>query len=302
MTDSVVLVTGATGLIGRQVIAPLAALGMNVVAASRQGRSVPGADRLVLDCLDLPAVSAALTKLRPTHLVHLAWHDGAQDRWTSPANLHWVGASLHLLHAFASAGGKRAVMVGSCAEYDWESAASGPLQETSPLRPATLYGAAKAGAGLAAVKGAGALGVSLAWARPFFCYGPGEPEGRLFGDLIRGLAARRSVDCTDGLQRRDFLQTEDLGRAVAAVLASPVEGAINVASGKAEQVRTVIGALAAAMGRVDLVRLGARARPAGDPPVIAADITRLRDEVGFRPSYDLTAGVRATLKSEGILP
>ena len=296
----VVLVTGATGLIGRQVIGPLTAAGFRVVAASRSGRAVAGAEGVALDCLNGAEVARVLGALRPTHLIHLAWHDGPKDRWTAPANLDWVAASLGLLRVFAAAGGKRAVMVGSCAEYDWSQVAAGPLDETTPLRPATLYGAAKAATGMAAMAGAAALGLSLAWARPFFCYGPGEPEGRLFGDLIKGLAAGRIVDCTDGLQRRDFLQTEDLGRALAALLVSPVTGAVNIASGQALAVRDVIGALANAMGRADLVRLGVRPRPAGDPAVIAADITRLRVEVGFRPRHDLASGVAATLLAEGM--
>jgi nucleoside-diphosphate-sugar epimerase len=302
MSAPVVLLTGATGLIGRQVVVPLQARGFRVVAASRSGGAVAGGEGLALDILDRDSVTQALASLGASHLMHLAWHDGSKDRWTAPANLDWVGASLGLLRGFAEAGGRRAVMVGSCAEYDWSLATKGPLGEDTPLRPATLYGAAKAATGLAALAGARALGLSLVWARPFFCYGPGEPEGRLFGDLIRGLRAGGTVDCTDGLQRRDFLATPDLGRALADLLASPVEGAVNVASGEAVQVRQVIATLARALGGEDRVRLGARARPAGDPPLIVADVTRLRQGTGFRPAFDIDAGVRATLAAEGLVP
>lgn len=295
MTAPTVLVTGATGLIGRHCAAPLAASGFRVVTTSRRGQ---GGD-LRMDCLDPGAVERVLSQVRPSHLVHLAWHDGASDRWTSARNLDWVAASLHLLKTFAAAGGRRAVMVGSCAEYDWSAPAEGPLRETTPPGPATLYGAAKAATGLAAMAGAGVLGLSLAWARPFFCYGPGEPEGRLFGDLVRGLGAGRPVDCTDGLQRRDFLMSADIGRALAEILKSPVEGPVNVASGVAVPVREVIMTLAREMGRADLVRLGARSRPKDDPALIAADVTRLREEVGFTPRFDLLSGVRATLAAEG---
>lgn len=300
MSAPSILLTGATGLIGRQVVAPLLAQGCRVIAASRSGRPVAGAEGLMLDVLDGVGVSHALAGVGATHLIHLAWHDGPKDRWTAPANLDWVGASLHLLRAFAGAGGRRAVMVGSCAEYDWSQAASGPLGEDTPLRPATLYGAAKAATGIAAMAGAGALGVSLVWARPFFCYGPGEPEGRLFGDIIRGLRAGRQVDCTDGLQRRDFLTTFDLGRALAELLGSPLEGAVNVASGEATEVRPLILTLARALGGEGRVHLGARPRPAGDPALIVADVARLRAATGFRPDHDLASGVAATLAAEGV--
>lgn len=298
MSAPVVLLTGATGLIGRQTVAPLRARGFRVLAASRGGGAAGAGEPVVLDCLDPASVAATLARHRPSHLVHLAWADGQAERWTSPANLTWVGASLDLLAAFAAAGGKRAVMVGSCAEYDWSRAADGPMAETTPLRPASLYGAAKAATSLAALAGAGRLGLSLAWARPFFCYGVGEPEGRLAGDLVRGLAAGRTVDCTDGLQRRDFMQTEDIGAALAALLASDVTGPVNIGAGQAIAVRDLILAIAGAMGRADSVRLGARARPHDDPPLIAADVTRLRAAVGFRHRHDLVSGVAALLAAE----
>ena len=190
-------------------------------------------------------------------------------------------------------------MVGSCAEYDWTGA--GRMDEATPLRPASVYGAAKAATGLAAVAGARALGPFARLARVFFCYGPGEPEGRLFGDIIKGLQAGHTVDCTDGLQRRDFLHSEDVGAALAALLDSQVEGAVNIGSGRAVAVRDMIGTLARQMGREDLIRLGARPRPADDPDLIEADVTRLRDEVGFTPRYDMESGIRAVLKAEGVL-
>lgn len=285
-----VLLTGATGLIGRHAARSLTDMGYEVVAVSRHGTGLRG--HLLADP---EAVAGAA---HADSMIHLAWHDGP-DRMNAPANLDWIGASLRLLSAFAAAGGKRAVMVGSCAEYDWTG--PGRMDEATPLRPASIYGASKAATGLAALAGGRALGLSFAWARPFFCYGPGEAEGRLFGDLIRGLRAGQPVECTDGLQRRDYLHVADLGRALAELLASPVEGAVNIGAGAAVPVRDMIAALAGAMGKSDLVRLGVRPRRPDDPPLIEADITRLRNEVGFTPHFDIDSGIRAVLKTEGIL-
>ena len=291
-----VLLTGATGLIGRQCIAPLEAMGHEVLAVSRSGRSVGGASGIAVDLLDSANVSETVHAVKADALLHLAWHDHPADRWTSPANLDWAAATLRLVRDFAAAGGTRVLAVGSCAEYEWTDA---PLAETAALKPASLYGSTKAATSLALTAAAPAMDISLAWARIFFCYGPGEPKGRLLGDLITGLTRGEPVDCTDGLQVRDFLHTADIGRALAATLESDVTGAINVARGEGTEVREIIQTVARLLGADALVRLGARDRPPGDAPFVVADTRRLKDEVGFRPDLDHESGLLDLLRAEG---
>lgn len=294
-----VLLTGASGLIGRQCVPALIEAGYTVTVLSRGGEAPNRAQAPKVDLLDHASTKAAVGQAQATHLLHLAWHAGAKDRWTTPANLDWVSATFALVQAFAAAGGKRAVCVGSCAEYDWSAETLG---EDTPLRPATLYGAAKAAAGLALTKAAPSLDISLAWARVFFCYGPGEPPGRLFGDLVKGLNAGEPVDCTDGEQRRDFMHTADIASALTVLLSGGVEGPVNVASGQAIPVRDLIMEAANQVGRPDLIRLGAIQRPATDPPVLAADVSRLTSEAGFSPRYTLKAGVAQVLAAEKAKP
>ncbi|MCB1333507.1 MAG: NAD(P)-dependent oxidoreductase [Roseivivax sp.] len=283
------LVTGATGLIGRHVVPALRAAGFEVVVLGR--RSVPGATHVPTDLLDGPARDRAVAQAGASHLIHLAWNDQPQGRWSTPENLDWAAATLSLVRSFARAGGRRAVCVGSCAEYDWSSPV---LHESSPLRPGTLYGKAKAACGELLTAAAPEMGLGLVWARPFFIYGPGEPPGRLLGDLAEGLRAGTRVACTDGLQERDFLHAADVAGALVHLLRSDIAGPVNVASGKAVAVRDLIATAAELLGRPDLVDLGARPRPADDPPRIEADIARL-EATGFRPRFDLRSGIADSL-------
>jgi nucleoside-diphosphate-sugar epimerase len=292
-----VLLTGATGLIGRQTIAPLRERGFTVVALSHSSRSVAGVDETVVaDLLDGGSTRAAVRSAAATHLIHLAWHDTLADRWTSPKNIDWSAATLQLVRRFAEAGGQCAVIAGSCAEYDWR--AEGPFSEGDALGAATLYGRAKAATGALLMAAAREIGISLAWARIFFCYGPGEPPGRLVGDLIAGLSSGNVVECTDGRQARDFLHTADIGRALALLADRKASGPVNVGSGRAVPVATVIEAVARLLGRPDLVRLGAQPRPLDDPPCIEADVRRLTMEFGFRPEFDLESGIADVVRQE----
>ena len=283
-----VLVTGATGLIGKMAVRALADAGFHVVATCRNG-SVENADQVIhADILNENSTKSLLSRANASHLVHMAWHGGAAGRWTGPENQQWGAATIRLVREFAKAGGKRAVCAGSCAEYDWSHPV---LHENSLLKPATAYGKAKADTGTELIKTADDLGLSLTWARIFFCYGPNEPKGRLLGDLLNGLMQGEPVDCTDGLQERDFLHTGDIGRALAVLLNSDLTGAVNLASGQATPVRDLINMAAKLLERPDLIRLGAIPRAPDDPPILVADTTRL-NSIGFEPNFDLKSGIQ----------
>jgi nucleoside-diphosphate-sugar epimerase len=232
-----VLVTGADGLIGRQVVPLLGALGHHVIALDYRGATASAHESIQCDLLNPDSRKGAVQQARASHLLHLAWHDSPKERWSSPINRQWSEATLELLRDFGASGGHRAVCVGSCAEYDWSQAV---LSEQTPLKPRSLYGEAKANAYRSCHAEASALGVSLAWARIFFCYGPGEPQGRLLGDLLMGLSQGKPVACTDGEQERDFLYTRDVAKALVETLFSTLEGPVNVGSGKATPVRELI--------------------------------------------------------------
>ncbi|HLP43069.1 MAG TPA: NAD(P)-dependent oxidoreductase [Fibrobacteria bacterium] len=300
--EKTVLVTGATGLIGRQALAPLKARGYRVHALAR---AIPdSADREVtwhaVDLLaggGVEAAEAART-VKASHLLHLAWYAEPGKFWSSPENLAWVGASLALARAFVEAGGRRLVAAGSCAEYDWSGTV--PLNETAtPLLPRTLYGAAKHSLRLLLEAYAREARVSLAWGRVFLLYGPHEHPVRLMPSVILPLLSGRDASLSHGTQKRDFLHAADVAGAFAALLDSTVEGPVNVGSGEAVSVREVAERIAAAIGEV-----GGQGGPSGQgrlrfgeredagPAHIQADVARLRDEVGFRPRFDLEEGLR----------
>jgi UDP-glucose 4-epimerase len=79
------------------------------------------------------------------------------------------------------------------------------------------------------------------------------------------------------------------------LLESDVRGAVNVASGEAVSLKSVINRIGEKLDRRDLVRLGALPAPPGEPQLLAADVSRLRDEARWSPRYTLDAGLNATI-------
>jgi nucleoside-diphosphate-sugar epimerase len=288
------MLTGATGFVGRNALTALTDAGHEVHAvARRRGPSVPGVSWHEADLLaDAEILTGVLADARPQVLVHLAWYAEHSRFWTSIENVRWVEASLGLLRAFAAAGGTRAVLAGSCAEYEWSREL---FREDAPQRPATLYGACKQGLHTIATAFADQLGLSLAWGRLFFLYGPHEAPARFVPSLVRALLAGERAPMTAGTQRRDFMHVADAGAAFAALADSSLSGAINIASGEGVELRELALRIAAQTGGEQLLAPGELPMREGDPPSLVADVGRLRDELGFRASMTLDAGLRNTI-------
>lgn len=288
-----VLVTGASGFIGRHCLQPLAARGYQVHALARHSPEHDGgAIWHYADLFDPVATAAVLAQTRPTHLLHLAWDATPGKYWTSTENFRWVAASLNLLDAFERNGGQRVVLAGSCAEY---AGNDGPLHETrSALAPRSEYGLCKQALHTLAQSWAQRSGVTLASGRVFHLYGPDEHPARLVPAVVRALLSGEPAECTAGTQLRDFLHVADVAEAFVALLDSAVNEAVNIASGEAVSVAALVQEIAQQIGQPELLRLGAR--PMGEEPAsIVADVERLRHEVGWRPSRTLTQGLAETI-------
>jgi nucleoside-diphosphate-sugar epimerase len=289
-----VLVTGISGFVGHHVIEPLRSRGFEIHSASRSAVSQSVVVGHAADLLVPGTPSRLIEAIKPTHLLHLAWVSNPGRAMMSPENDVWAKASLELFRAFAKAGGKRAVFAGSSAEYDWDYEL---LREgETPLRPRTAYGTAKSAVCETIEAESERAGVSAAWARIFFLYGPHEPPGRLVSDVAAGLIAGTAIKTTEGRQERDFLHVADAAEALVMLVDNKVTGAINIASGECVPVRRVVETLGRLSGRAELLQIGARPGSTDEPARLAADVSRLKNEVGFNPRYDLQDGLAATLQ------
>lgn len=285
-----VLVTGATGFIGRHCIEPLRERGFEVHAIEHKAEM--SSEGITWHHRDLLAGDPAtlVHTIAPTHLLHLAWYAVPGKYWTSRENLRWVRASLALHEAFVASGGKRAVMAGSCAEYDWSAGVCRELETL--IAPRTYYGQCKRALGDLLLTDANHLGISAAWARIFFLFGPHEHPDRLIATMIRTLLAGGTAKCSQGSQQRDFLYVGDAAAALVALLDSDVQGPVNIASGTPITVRELVEKVARMIGK-GAISFGAL--PEDPDAVVVADVKRLRDEVGFTPAADLDTRLRSTI-------
>jgi nucleoside-diphosphate-sugar epimerase len=203
-----------------------------------------------------------------------------------------VSATLDLAAAFVEGGGRRIVGVGTGFEY---ATCHEPCHEDrTELSPTSAYAVSKDATRRLLARLAANDGVSFAWGRVFHLYGPGEHPSRLVASVSRSLLRQEPALCSEGTYIRDFLHVRDTADGLVAVTASGVEGSVNIASGIPIAIRDVVTEVAVQIGNADLVRFGALpARP--EPPRQVADVSRLRDEVGWSPCFDLSKGIADTI-------
>ena len=296
-----VLVTGAAGFIGSHLARQLAGEGHSVHLIVRPEDSLDRLrdclDRLevsTVNLLDHAAVRQVVLEAKPELAIHAAWHAVPGRYWAAPENLDCVTMSLSLAQILAAAGCRRLVGIGSCFEYDVEY---GYLSESlTPLSPRTLYGIAKNATRSVLEAFCHEAAMSFAWTRVFYLYGPGEEQGRLVPAVILALLKGDTAKCTEGFQVRDYLCVEDVASAIVAVAQSKFDGTVNIGSGEPVTVRRIVQLIGETVNGSDRIAFGAvKANPV-DPPFLVADVRRLRNDIGWQPSYGLEAGLQRTVE------
>ncbi|MCL4836585.1 MAG: GDP-mannose 4,6-dehydratase [Thermoanaerobaculia bacterium] len=285
-----ILVTGATGFLGRHLVGSLRAAGHEVAGTGLGRDGAP--DLHELDIRDERAVARLLAEVRPGAVAHLAALSHVGESWQRPDEYFAVNV-LGVEHLLRHAGGARVLFVSSAEVYGAVPEEAQPIPEERPVAPRTPYAMTKAAAERLAV-GAGAV-----VARCFNLLGSGQTPNFALPSFAAQLAAIAAGRAEPRLRvgnlsaRRDFVNVKDAAEAALLLLERGEPGGIyNVASGEARSIAELLAALqelsgVAAPTEIDPERL----RPV-DIPLLCGDASRLR-ALGWRPAHGVDAALAA---------
>lgn len=289
-----ILLTGATGFIGRHVTEELLKKGYMVYAVTNS-TSLPEAknlNQIKLNLFDADTVEKFLKENKFENLIHLAWYTGAKCH-SSDANLDWTAMSLNLLTSFKEYGGKKVLMAGSVSEYDFSH---GYLKEDfTPLTNPSLYGQCKASLYNMSKVFCKQANMDFKWARIFNLYGPYEKKNRLMPAVICSILNNEDVKVSTCTKIQDYLHVFDTASAIVKLFESKVQGAVNISSGTPLKLKVVVEKIAELMNYQGKILYGAIPTSFEDNFVVGCN-DKLVKEVGWEQKYSLEQGLKQTIE------
>lgn len=238
-----ILVTGATGFVGRHVISELCARGHEVVASARSQKKAMemawyrNVNFIPCDLHDLTIDPVALLGV-PEAMMHLAWPGlpHYKNRVHFEVNLPM---DYRFIKSMVLAGTQQVLVTGTCFEYGMQS---GSLAEDVLTLPNISYGIAKDTLRKFLQILQEEYHFILQWARLFYMYGHGQNKNSLLAQLDCSIKEGTEVfNMSGGEQLRDYLPVEEVARRLVMLVEQPLcAGVINCCSGQPISVRRLV--------------------------------------------------------------
>ena len=296
------IVTGATGMIGSELIRQMVAEDIEVLAVVRPDTkklsNLPQDARLqVVEC-DVRNLGQLLTKAQGTYDVfyHFAWNgcfgEARNDLHSQVGNVESALQAVDVAHEL---GCKKFIGAGSQAEF---GPVEGKLSDALPKNPVTGYGIAKYSACLMTRERCKQLGMAHHWGRILSCYGPGDNAYTMVMSAVLGMKAGKRLAFTPGEQLWDYIYVSDCAGAFYAMARYGTDGkAYTIGSGQVAPLKDYIYQIRDAVAPSLEVGIGEMAYYPNQVMHLEADIRELQQDCGWNPKVDFAEGIRRTVQS-----
>lgn len=294
-----VLVTGASGFMGRHLSRRLSVAIPRLFLAVHQPAAFDSGEVLEMDLTDPGSIHLALSAARPEIVFHLAaFTDVSRDpELEERHNAVNFQGTLDLARALKNYGVKRMVHFGTCEEYgDGEV----PFSESQPPRPVSPYSASKARATEALQGLWREESFPVVIVRPFLTYGPGQNRKRFLAQAIDAAIHDRALPMTPGRQTREFNHVEDVLEGVLQTAAvEGIEGEIiNIACGEERRLDEVAHQVFRLAGASVGPDLGALPYREGEAMRFFGSTEKCRRLLGYKTGIHFEEGLKSLIDLE----
>jgi UDP-glucose 4-epimerase len=305
--SKIVLITGGAGFIGSALVDRLLAAGGEVHVLDdlsfgrREMARVPDHRFHQVDIRDRAAVREVIDRVRPQEVLHLAaihFIPYCNQHPAEAADIN-INGTIHVLDACASTPGVRQVFVASTAAV--YPIVDGPIAEDHATGPVDIYGTTKLASERIADAFQARTGIPTIVGRFFNAFGPNETNAHLIPEIQRQvLEGARTLRLGNLDPKRDFIHTEDMARAMEALLSAGVRGfdVFNIGRGIEYSVREIVQAFERQLGEPLTIEVDpARVRRV-ERMHLLADVSKLKRVTGWEPRWGIDEGVATLLKED----
>jgi len=299
-----IFLTGSTGFVGANIARRLLSEGHEVHLSIRKGANtwrlqdvLPQLNIHEIDLRDYTGLCKAMKSISPESVIHMATY-GAYPRIQTDFDkifeTNMVG-TVNLVRACDSVKYETFINTSSSSEY---GLVRKKMSENDPPAPVNYYGATKAGATIFCQTHTKITGAPIVTVRLFSVFGPYEEPSRLVPSTIKHCLCNEKLEMTSGLQKRDFIYTQDIEDAYIELMKKPeIKGeVINIGTGNQYTVREMVEAIAKETKTGSKPVWGARESEEKPDFSWVADTSKADSLLEWRPKHSLQMGVKKTVK------
>lgn len=293
MSNLRVLITGATGFLGSNLIRKLKSHNYDVMLLTRRAHFNPGIFRCVrADLADPEGYRHEIEKFRPQVLIHLAW-SGLPD-YSYRHSIENLTQSIELFSIVIGVGSCKKILVsGSCWEY---TDPKGLCVEGDKAYPTNDFTWAKHSIYSWLKLNCEKNNIGFGWFRVFYVYGAGQRNQSLIPSIIKSISQGEVPSLRSPNAANDFVYIEDVVDAFLMAIEKNFDsGTYNIGSGESSKIVDVCAIIESVIsGSISLTNQIKIERLANEPVNFWADIKKSKQQLDWFPKVSLLDGVTIT--------